>query len=354
MKIVEVIPTLNVGGAEKFVVNLSAHLSDLGHECHLVTLFDASSMQTQVAGLPSSVVRSSLGKSHGFDFQCLLRLMKFIAKEKPDAVHAHIGAITYLLFAAVFCRKTRYFATIHSEAKREAGSLLHRLVRKFLFKLNLVTPVTISEESRASFVDFYGMQPSMIYNGSPDFKGAIAAVDNSKKVFVHVASCQPVKNQELLLKSFALLTEKYKDVELHWYGSNTSYPELFASLSSYFSDRIMYKGIISEVRSVLSDATAMCLSSKMEGMPMTIIEAMSVGCIPAATPVGGCKNMISDGINGFLSADLSVESYSKMLEKIITLPESKLKEMRSNSRLSYESQYSIGICANLYLDLFQN
>ena len=43
MKIVEVIPTLNVGGAEKFVVNLSAHLSDLGHECHLVTLFDASS-----------------------------------------------------------------------------------------------------------------------------------------------------------------------------------------------------------------------------------------------------------------------------------------------------------------------
>ena len=354
MRIVEVIPTLNVGGAEKFVVNLSAHLSELGHACHLVTLFDSASMQTQITGLPSSVVRSSLGKSHGFDFRCLLRLMKFISKEKPDVVHAHIGAITYLLFAAVFCRKTKYFATIHSEAKREAGSLLHRLVRKFLFKLNFVRPVTISDESRTSFVEFYGMQPSMIYNGAPDFKDTSVAVENSKKIFVHVASCQPVKNQELLLKSFAQLAEKYKDVELHWYGSNTLCPELFASLSSYFSDQIMYKGIVSEVRSVLSNATAMCLSSKMEGMPMTIIEAMSVGCISAATPVGGCKNMIVDGVNGFLSADLTVESYSEMLEKIITLPESKFKEVRLNSRLSYEAEYSIGICVNLYLDLFQN
>lgn len=354
MKIVEVVPTLNIGGAEKFAVNLSDQLVKSGCDCTLLTLYDQEQTQPRVSVPSSSIIMKSLGKNRGVDFMCLLRLMHFVIKEKPAVVHAHIGAITYLLLAAIFCRKTRYVATIHSEASREAGSFLHRLVRKFMFKLKLVLPVTISEESRKSFIDFYKLHPAMIYNGIPDFDGKCECEDLPfKKIFVHVASCQPVKNQELLLKSFSSLIAKYPDVELHWYGSYASYPELFDELSSYFSPQITYKGVISDVRTVLNNAVAVCLSSRMEGLPMSLIEAMSVRCIPVATPVGGCKDLISNGVNGFLSADQTPESYTEMLEKIINISKVQRDKMRSECRRLYETKYSIETCTDLYLNLFE-
>ena len=47
------------------------------------------------------------------------------------------------------------------------------------------------------------------------------------------------------------------------------------------------------VRDYMIAADAMCLSSKMEGMPMTIIEAFSVGLPALCTPVGGCSSKLS-------------------------------------------------------------
>ena len=225
-----------------------------------------------------------------------------------------------------------------------------------MFKHGLCTPVTISEESKASFDDYYNMDAPIVYNGVSNYAGnGIAPLrDNEDQfLFIHPASCQPVKNQELLIKAFTRLVIEYSNSKMIWLGSNASYKTLFDSLISIKPQQFEYLGVVPNVREYLSQADAMCLSSKMEGMPMTIIEAFSVGCPSLCTPVGGIVNMIENGVNGMLSDDLEVESYYKMLKSFCKLTTKQRKQMREQAKRSF-AKYSIENSVRGYLEIYKS
>lgn len=106
-------------------------------------------------------------------------------------------------------------------------------------------------------------------------------------------------------------------------------------------------------QSVLKFADAMCMTSLMEGMPMTIIEAFSVGCPVICTPVGGCKNMVVDSVNGFLSDTIEEDSYTETLRRFINQSIVKKIAMRENALRSFR-EYSIENTSKKYLELYRN
>lgn len=224
-----------------------------------------------------------------------------------------------------------------------------------MFKLNKCVPVTISEESEKSFEDFYGKNAVIILNGVSEYKKGsdIILRDNENQiVFIHPASCQPVKNQKLLLRAFAKLTEEYPNTKLIWVGNDKAYPLLFKQLQSLFVTQVCYCGNVPNVRDLLCQADGMCLSSLMEGLPMTIIEAFSVKCVPICTPVGGCVNVIKNGKNGILSEGLTVDDYFKALKKYCVMNEEDRKIMREEAYKSY-GRYNIDKCAESYINLYK-
>ena len=355
MKIFEIVPTLFSGGGEKLVVELSNELALKRHDVTLVTLYDKSNSSILEESVKTNLVkRIELHKHKGLDLNCYLRLLLLIKKEKPDIVHAHTSAIMYLFIPALFYRSCRYFATKHSEAKREAGKLLAKWSRIIMFKYKLCTPITISEEMEKTFELFYKMSASVIRNGVSEYlhPRIINLHDNKEQiVFLHPASCRPVKNQQLLLEAFTQFAKEYSNVKLYWIGRNDH--DSFKKLSCYFSDKIIYGGEVDNVRDYMYDADAMCLSSIMEGLPMSIIEAFSVGCIPLCTPVGGCVNIIQDGINGLLAKDMSIESYVDMLRRFVKKGNSDREKMKVNALASF-SEYNIDTVGNSYLELFNS
>lgn len=355
MKILQLIPNLGSGGAERFVVELMNELNNQGEDCFVSTLYDTTHQDEVSISHISNIKLFSLGKKQGLDIRQFWNVLQLIRKEKFDVVHAHIGAIKYILLASIFLRKVKFVATIHSEASREAGNKIEKYIRAFMFKFGFCKAVTISEESNFSFQKFYGFNTAMIYNGVSDYdqKEKIELKHNKEElVFIHAASCQPVKNQELLFKSFSILSKEFDNVKLIWLGSNKTYRDLYKSLESYFSEKIKYGGLVNNVRDYLVEADAFCLSSKMEGMPISIIEAFSVGCIPLSTSVGGIKNMIQSGENGMLSEDLSVESYYKMLKDFVLMDKKQREQMKSRAIESFEG-YKIANTAKKYMDLYK-
>ena len=200
------------------------------------------------------------------------------------------------------------------------------------------------------------MDAPIVYNGVSNYAGnGIAPLrDNEDQfLFIHPASCQPVKNQELVIKAFTRLVIEYPNSKMIWLGSNASYKTLFDSLISIKPQQFEYLGVVPNVRQYLSQADAMCLSSKMEGMPMTIIEAFSVGCPSLCTPVGGIVNMIENGVNGMLSEDLEVESYYKMLKSFCELTTEQRKQMRDMAKRSF-AKYSIENSVRGYLEIYKS
>lgn len=356
MKILQVIPTFGSGGAEHFVLEISNELCRQGHEVEILTLYDVPEDNSLRMALNSQIGVYSLHKKKGLEPRIFWLIKHFVGHHKCDVVHGHVGAIKYLTLASFMCKGVRFVATIHSEASREAGKYFDKWSRKLMFGRKKCIPVTISEESERSFEKFYGMKAEMIVNGVSGYvkKKDIQLRDNANQiVLLHPASCQKVKNQELLFKAFNLLLDDGCDAKIVWVGSNKSFFSLYESLEPLMGRNVSFLGVVDNVRDYMVAADAMCLSSKMEGMPMTIIEAFSVGCPVLCTPVGGCVNMVENGKNGMMSDDLTVESYYRMLKAYVTLSQDEREIISANAFASFPP-YTVENCVKGYLKVYEN
>ena len=359
MKIIEVIPHLMSGGAEKLVVDLSNAFVKMGNETQVVTLFKPDENDLQYSQLNPDVIKKHLNKKIGNDWKTFYKLFKYIKTEDPAVVHFHIGAIKYGLLAVFLYRKCKYYATIHSEAKREAGKGIEKFVRKFMFRWNFMIPVTISDESELSFKNFYGYNTLMIPNGTASY-AQNNLIELRKKyhadvdfLFVHAGRIHPVKNQKMLISAIEeLLQEGYK-IRLLILGRGAD-DDITQFIKSHSSNNIEYLGEKQNVRDYMAISDAFCLSSLQEGLPITALESFSVGTPVVSTPVGGCVNVIINGETGILASDISKEAYIKALKKYMEISYEKRSIMRNVCLREFEEKYSIDKCAERYVKVFNS
>lgn len=356
MKIFEVIPSLQTGGAEKFVVDLTNEFFRQKHDVVLVTLYDKNEHDPFEKLVPN-IRRISLHKRSGFDFNCIWNLYKLIKKEKPNVVHTHVEAVKYLLLATHIYKKCDYYVTIHSDAKHDSGRGLSFIIRKYFYDHNLVRPITISPASAVSFEEIFGKRTKTIINGCIPYLPSNVDLSEYRrgvdKLLVHAARIEPVKNQVMLVKVVnRLINEGYK-LRLIILG-RPQYPEIVKEMEQYFSTNIQFLGLRNNVRDYMAIADGFCLTSLIEGMPITLIEAFSTGCIPIVTPAGGCVDMVSNKINGFISEEISEESYYNILKEFCNTSRMDLEKMKEESLNSYIKYYSISKTAESYISEFRN
>ena len=103
----------------------------------------------------------------------------------------------------------------------------------------------------------------------------------------------------------------------------------------------------------LKEADAFALSSLFEGMPISLLEALAVGAIPVCTPVGGIPNAVTDGDNGFLSADNTESAYYQAMKRFLETDSETLNLMSQKAVKSF-APYSMVECAGKYLQLYKS
>ena len=358
MRIVEVTPVLGPGGAERLVVDICNQFVLMSHEIYLIILYPIDYNQPIVGEIDNRVKVVSINKKNGFDIGSIIRLNKTIKRINPDVVQSHLYAFTYL-FPSFIKKKNKVFLhTIHSDASGESDGGIKRWIRKYAFSRHKVYPVTISEESKASFTMFYGLDSKLIYNGRPAIVLDKETIEFAKKeidtmrvsansvVFVNVARVVGVKNQVTLAEAINSLSEKGVNVELIIIGDIKD-KEMEKSIMSLGNERIHLLGTRNNPRPYMKIADAFVLSSKMEGMPITLIEAFSVGVIPVCTAVGGMKNMIQDGRNGILIETPEKEKIIEALMRFMDLSAIQKEKMALASQQSFDA-YDIVKCAKNY------
>lgn len=358
MKIVEIIPQLSSGGAERFVVDLCNELCNR-HEVTLILYYDISQYGFYANELSPKVNLISMGKKSGFSFTLMGSLNRIIKTLKPDVVHLHTRAINYAI-PAVLLNDVRTYMTIHNAADKEASGVVGKLIRTYTFRKGIITPVTISSESLKSFKSFYGFGTSMIPNGRNvefDMNVSEQVIEEFRKyrktpstrVLVQIARFTSVKRQDLMARVVDRLVKEGYD------------------LCCLLLGRHMEEAVVDKVRQVdcpnvyllgekknpleyLKLADAFCLCSTYEGMPISLIEAMGMGMVPVCTPVGGIVDVINE-TNGFLSTDDTEEAYYLAMKNYMDADSERIAEMQKQLRMSY-MPYSMTRCAEKYEKLF--
>ena len=360
MKILEIIPQLSSGGAERFVVDLCNELSK-NNEVTLAVFYNLDEYGFYSNELLESVRLISLNKQLGFSPLFFNKIYRIIGELRPDIVHIHLSAITYVCPSVFLYRKAKYYMTIHNDAEKEADGRLGILIRRFFFRNNKITPVTISVQSLNSFVKCYGVQAPMIFNGRKiNVKSAVPneVIEEFKqfkttpltRVIVNVARMNTVKRQPLIAKVVKRLYEEGEDFSLLMIGHHRE-SMILNEVNYIKSSNLFILGERPNPLDFLRLADAFCLASLYEGMPISLIEALGVGAVPICTPVGGIVDVIKDGENGFLASDLSEESVYNAFKRFLHTSPEEMQNIIDNVIKSY-APFTMSECASRYLELF--
>lgn len=156
----------------------------------------------------------------------------------------------------------------------------------------------------------------------------------------------------MLCRVFDRLIREGEDIALMIAGP-VHYHDIFDEMQKYFSDRMRYIGDRSDIPALLCSADGMCLSSDYEGLPVILLESIAAGCIPVCTAVGGIVDVIDDGIDGFLAAEVSEEAYYQAMKRCLNLTEAERDTLKKNCLAKSES-YTVSRCAREYLAYYES
>lgn len=356
MKILQMIYSLCSGGAERFVVDLSNRLAEIpGNEVVLLAVnsLDNPKAAHYLSDVNPKVKIRSLNSS-GLTLSTLLGIYKTIKQECPDVVHLHSNIVLIYLPVLLGVR-TMFVHTLHSLAHKCLAWGWCKPINKWLYS-SKVKAVTISQECHESFVALYGNSyDTLITNGREKIETTAALPEVKKElgvllkpgapVFINVARCDPAKNHSVLFETFERLNDEGSDCQLLVVGAHHE-----ANAERYRNHPNIH--IIGERRNVadyLACADYFVLSSGYEGLPLTLLEAMSVGCIPVCTPAGGIVDVLRNGENGFIAKGFdSADLYASIKEAL-----QKSSTINRDAIISeYEKCYSMKTCAEKYFDIY--
>lgn len=352
MKIFQIIPSLDLGGAETMCTGLSQLLKRQGQEVTVVSMYRMETPLTarlREAGIPIVF----LDKKPGLDVGCIFRLRKLFRAEKPDAVHVHLFLMKYVVPAALGLG-IPVIHTVHSVASYDAEG--DKAVNRFFYKHGLAVPVAISREIAKTVEDFYALPAEcirVVCNGI-DLNKCIPKQDytlHNPPKLIHVGRFFEPKNHEAMVRAVKLLRERGTEVQLYFYGDGEHRAAVEALVRELdVEENIRFCGAVENVFPVLCDADLFLLPSKFEGMPMSLIEAMGTGLPVIASRVGGIPDMVTDGRNGLLiapEAKALADAIARLLEQ------DTLRERLGRNAKEEAVRFSGEQMARKYLRLYQ-
>lgn len=358
MKILFVITSLGMGGAEHVVVNLADELSGLGHEVKIAYLTG----QVLVSPKSSDIELIPLGmdgiKSLPLTYFKLIRLN---SKFKPDVIHSHMfhsNIITRLLRLAV--KVPRLISTAHSTNE---GGKLRMLAYRYTDGLADVS-TNVSKEAVNEYIRKKASNPHKMIpvpNGidtkkfffDTGIRDSIRAQLNvaDKKMILCVSSLSEAKDYPNLFSAIALLKETRQDFKVFIAGDGPLKDSLNKIVEELgIDDSVSFLGVRRDIKELMSASDIYAMSSAWEGLPMVILEAMACERFVVATDCGGVRETI--GSDGIVVKTKNPKHLYLELDNALNMSDEERSSTGAAARQRIVDNYSLDTNVKSYLNLY--
>jgi glycosyltransferase involved in cell wall biosynthesis len=166
-------------------------------------------------------------------------------------------------------------------------------------------------------------------------------ITNNDPVVGMIACLKPQKSPLDYIKACIKIYEEMPDVNFLLVGDG-ALKDKCRELSSAGSlnGRFVFTGWRRDIPDILDVMDIMVLTSKWEGMPISVIEALSKGCPVVATDAGGTSELIRDRVNGYIVNPGEYEKISEHVIKLLKNPQL-LKNMKQEAVLSIDDSFKV-------------
>jgi sugar transferase (PEP-CTERM/EpsH1 system associated) len=339
--IAHVIHRLDVGGMENGVVNLINRMPSDRYRHAVVSLTDSTRFRERISRDDVPIV--SLGKKPGQDPGLHLRLYRTFRRLRPTIVHTrNLATVEAVASAAAAFAPHR----VHGEHGRDVQDpdgtrRRYRWLRRALSPL-VDRFIAVSRELESYLVSDVGVAREKVVritNGvDVERFRPIEERRYGPVVIGSVTRMQEVKDPLTLARAFVQLLKRGVEARLVLVGDGALLEEVQRILDQGKASRhVTFAGSREDVPELLRSFDVFALSSRVEGISNTILEAMATGLPVVATRVGGNEELVEDGVTGTLVPPRDPEALAYALARYVASARLRREQgLRARSRVEKE------------------
>lgn len=366
MRILHLISSSGLFGAERVLLNIGTGLKDNNHECHLLCLGDSKKdvpeihSEAQRIGLSSKVILCK----HRIDMKALFEIKNFIRSADIQVIHSHGYKSDVYGFAASKMSGVPAIATLHGWTSETSAVRLYERLDKWVMRgmsrLVAVSP-SIVEELKA--LGLNGGRVTFIPNGidTGRFDPSKTAGRGLREEFGiegrvvigTVGRLSPEKGHINLIRALARIRPAAPDTRLLIVGDGVLKDELKREAENLgVGGMVIFTGVRDEMVSVYGAMDIFVLPSVREGLPLALLEAMSMELAVIAADVGAVRYVIRDDREGIV---VPAQDPGLLAEKtLLLLKDAALRKgMGKRARESALSRFSNDMLHRRYLEVYE-
>ncbi len=318
IRVLRIIARMNVGGPALQVVGLTDGLDADRFDQRLlvgaVETDEADYLELRAPGTPATRV-TGLGRAPRplDDLRALTTLVREMRRFRPHIVHTHTAKAGVLgRTAAMIARVPARVHTFHghllhgyfSPRTTEVIATVERTYARFTDRL-LAVGSQVRDDLLAAGIgkptQYHVMPPGVALPEPPDRGDArqCLGIDPDVPLVAFVARLTQVKRPDRFIEMAAEVARRLPHTQFIVVGEGELLDDM-RRRAEPIGDRVHFLGWRSDVEMIYRASDVVALTSDNEGMPVSLIEAASVGCPAVTTHVGSAAEVVLDGATGFV------------------------------------------------------
>jgi glycosyltransferase involved in cell wall biosynthesis len=362
MKILHVISSGGMYGAEAVILNLSRTLNQNGHACVLGVFSNTSNpnLQLHEAAIREGIESHLISCNGQIDRTVAAGIRQLTEAIGADVVHAHGYKADVYTYFALRGTKVPFVSTCHNWLKDGPLVSCYGMVDRFVLR-SYAAVIAVSDEVKAQLLKA-GVRKDKVHlirNGIDlrPFEEATPSLrvgsNSSKGLTVGwIGRLSREKGADIFLRAVAIVVAERPDARFVVVGDGPDLSMLNALTQKLdIEENVSFVGRRGDMPGVYASLDVMVSSSRQEGLPMAILEGMASSLPLVATAVGDVPTLVLNGRTGITVPSEDVELLAAGIVRL--LQDSEIRERYGNAaRKLIEEQFSAEQMAADYLSVY--
>jgi glycosyltransferase involved in cell wall biosynthesis len=360
IRVLMILDSFSFGGAENLVAELGAH-SPASLEVRAASLAPFSQGRNAMLGrlVDAGLKPVYLDVRKLSDLSGFVRLVRRLRRTPVDVVHAHLGYSAILVPLAARLAGKPVVATLHLSPQRHRNRrewIKERLSVRIPARLGRL--VFVSQHAFDEYARIHGPARStwrVIPNGVnlDRFTASEGRTGNDQPVWAVIAALRPDKNHADLIRAWVGVVAEYPKAKLLVVGDGPARGDIEQVVSKAGLDgSVQLLGRREDVPDILASVDGVVSASVDEALPTALIEAGACSLPVIAADAGGTREIVHDGITGYLVPKKDVPALTNALLCTIAHP-GKAASYGRAGRAAVEKQYSLACWIDQLRSLYE-
>jgi glycosyltransferase involved in cell wall biosynthesis len=353
MKIAHVVDSMEIGGAETLVSQMCRLQREQGHDPCVYAILTLGPLGERLR-TEGFAVRANVG-SHLSD--SARNFFNAFKDSKPDVVHLHNPTPT--VYAAISARMAgvpSIVSTRHSlvaPPRRLVADLKYSFAATCCDWIVGICDATTTNLKRMHSVP--ARKIVRVYNGANPVLRVTKELWPPKSGFtlLYVGRLEPVKNHALLLNAFRIALQSMPGLRLWMVGDGSERKTMECLVTELgIASQVTFWGQQLDVAPFFSAADAFIMSSKSEGLPVSLLQAFSLGLPAIVTDVGGMAEVVRLARAGVIVPISDPGAMAAAILRFASNNEER-KQFSKNAETAFHECFSMEIMVEAYMNLYR-